>query len=387
MSEMNTNPERPANLPVRRRPNKAQRKAKVTRLVLRGVMMFLTILLMVLIAALSLLDGVFNGPSVSARDTLTRSLSYSSGTYWIPSVFLGEQLANEIIENNPDLWNGPETSGTVVIDTTGAMSGDNEEWKDYPDGIRIETVKGATFTAHVMIVRDPSTVYVATSTESFSTSIPGGRLNQVIEKENAIAGINGGAFLDNGTSGTIVGSVPEGLVISNGEVVWNDGRSGPTNNNFTGFVGFTEDNRMIVSKTITAAQAKEWKIRDGVCFGPVLIIDNNVNNEAYNNDAGWNPRTGIGQRADGAVVMVCIDGRQAGSIGGSFADLIDILLEYGAVNACALDGGTSTIMYYRDTYGLYGEAGKLKMINTYSALQEDPRRMPTFFLVKPSSEE
>ncbi len=388
MSEMNNQNERPANLPVRRRrPDKAARKAKVTRLVLRGTMMFLTILLMVLIAALSLLDGVFNGPSVSARDILTRSLSYSSGTYWIPSVFLGEELAAQIIQDDPKIDALPDTSGSVAIDTTGALNGDNEEWKDYPDGIRIETVKGDTFTAYVMIVRDPSMVYTGTSTEKFSTSIPGGRLNQVIEKEGAIAGINGGAFLDNGTSGLVVGSVPYGLVVSKGQIVWDDGRSGPADKNWTGFVGFDENNRLIVSKTITATQAKEWNIRDGVCFGPVLIMDSQINNEAYNNDGGWNPRTGIGQRADGAVLMVAIDGRQAGSIGGSFADLINIMVEYGAVNACALDGGTSTIMYYRDTYGLYGEAGQLQMINTYSALQEEPRRMPTFFLVKPGSEE
>ncbi len=386
MSEMNTpmNPE----WPVRRRvPTKAQRKAKTTRLVLRGTMMFLTILLMVLVAALSLLDGVFNGPSVAARDILTRSLSYSSGTYWIPAMFLGDELAAEIIAGDPNDGSIPDSSLDAVIDTTGALNGDSEEWANSPDGIRIETVKGSTYTAHVMIVRDPSTVYVGTSTESFSPSIAGGRLNQVIERENAIAGINGGAFYDDGSSGTRVGATPYGLVVSKGDYLWDDGRSGPADKNWTGFVGFTEDNLMIVSKTVTAAQAKEWKIRDGVCFGPVLIINSQINNEAYNNDGGWNPRTGIGQRADGAVVMVCIDGRQAGSIGGSFADLIDIMVEYGVVNACALDGGTSTIMYYRDTYGLYGEAGKLKMINTYSALQEEPRRMPTFFLVRAANEE
>ncbi len=366
--------------PPRKRPSKAVRRKRATRNILRGVMVFLTIIVMLLATAWLVLDAVFNGPSVTARDTLVRSLSFSSGTYWIPSVFLGEELANEIISNNPEL-ELPNDKSEIVIDSNGALNGDNDEWNNYPDGIRIETVKGSTYTAHVMIVRDPSTVYVATSSDVFSYSIPGTRLNYVIEREGAVAGINAGAFFDNGTADPSVGSVPFGLVVSKGEIVWDDGRSQ------NGFVGFTEDNVLVVSKSISAAQAREWKIRDGCCFGPVLIMDGVINQAAYDNDAGWNPRTAIGQRADGAVIMVVIDGRQASGIGGSYADLIDIMIEFEAVNACNLDGGSSSIMYYRDTYGIYGQAGALHMVNTYSLLQSEPRAMPTFILVGPSSED
>ena len=83
------------------------------------------------------------------------------------------------------------------------------------------------------------------------------------------------------------------------------------------------------------------------------------------------------------MIFLCIDGRQASSLGGTYADAIDILVEYGAVNACNLDGGSSSVMYYLDTYGKYGEAGQLQMINNYSLLQEQAREMPTFFMVAP----
>ncbi len=366
--------------PPRKRPSKTVRRKRAMRMFLRGTMVFLTVIIMLLSTAWLVLDGIFNGPSVTARDTLTRSLSFSSGTYWIPSVFLGEELANQIISNNPEL-ELPNDKSEIVIDSEGALNGDNDEWTDYPDGIYIRTEKGPTYTAHVMVIRDPSTVYVATSSETYSTSIPGKRLNHVMEREGAIAGINAGAFLDNGTADPIVGSIPYGLVVSEGEIVWDDGRSQ------NGFVGFTEDNVLVVSKSINAAQAREWKIRDGCCFGPVLLMDGEINQAAYDNNAGWNPRTAIGQRADGAVIMVVIDGRQASGIGGSYADLIDIMIEYEAVNACNLDGGSSSIMYYRDTYGIYGQAGNLHMVNSYSALQAEPRVMPTFILVRPSSED
>lgn len=116
-------------------------------------------------------------------------------------------------------------------------------------------------------------------------------------------------------------------------------------------------------------------------------MNSEINMEAYNNIAGLNPRTAIGQRKDGAVIFVCIDGRQPSSKGGEYADIIDIMVEYGAVNACNMDGGSSTVMMYRDTYGKYGTAGQVQMINSYSLLQAEPRRMPDFWMVRPVGEE
>ena len=109
--------------------------------------------------------------------------------------------------------------------------------------------------------------------------------------------------------------------------------------------------------------------------------------DAYNKASGWNPRTAIGQRADGAVIFICIDGRQAGSIGGTYRDVIDLMIEYGAVNACNLDGGSSSVMLYRDMYGLFGTAGEVIMKNNYSVMQSQPRRMPNYWMIKAASEE
>ena len=138
---------------------------------------------------------------------------------------------------------------------------------------------------------------------------------------------------------------------------------------------------------MTAEEAERLNIRDGCEFGPVLIKNNEVNMDAYNKASGWNPRTAIGQRADGAVIFICVDGRQAGSIGGTYKDVIDLMIEYGAVNACNLDGGSSSVMLYRDVYGLFGTAGEVIMKNNYSVMQSQPRRMPNYWMVRASSEE
>lgn len=346
----------------------------------RTLLVLLTVVLIAVFGLYLVCQQVFNGPSESARDLATMAMLESSAMKWFPAVFIGKDMVDEIQASvSATLPNEVSGSDSVVINPGNNHT--SAEWENHPDGIRIENVHGDTYNAYVMIIRDPSLVYMATSSSSFSTSIPGTRINNQIETEGAIAAINAGAFYDNGTSSSVVGSVPEGLVVAGGTVRWNSGQAPQQ-----GFVGFNKDNILVVAKTMTADHAMELGIRDGCCFGPVLIMDGQQNDEAYNTNSGVNPRTAIGQRSDGAVLFVCIDGRQAGSLGGTYADIIDIMMEYGAVNACNLDGGSSTVMLYRDNYGLYGEKGKVQMINNYSLLQEEPRRMPTFFMVRPGSE-
>ena len=357
------------------------------RIVRRFLLVLITVIVLLLGDLLLVLNLVFNGPSPTARNQLTMTLIEASATKWVPALFIGEDAVADIRTSNVDseLKDDVTDVNTVIINRNNKISG-NDEWADHPDGIHIEKIAGDNYNAHVMVVRDPAQVYLGISTQTgFSTNTPGKRLTAAIEDEGAIAAINAGAFNDDGTAGSHVGSIPEGLVYSQGNCVW---KTGAPPNGITGFAGFNKDNVLIVHKeNISQTQAEELNIRDGCCFGPVLIMNNEINMEAYNNASGLNPRTAIGQREDGAVIFVCIDGRQPGSKGGNYADIIDIMVEYGAVNACNMDGGSSTVMMYRDTYGKYGTAGQVQMINSYSLLQAEPRRMPDFWMVRPVREE
>ena len=367
-----------------RPPKKKKKKGSglFGRIVRRFFLVLFTVIALILVAACLAANLIFNGPSPAARDILTMTLLEPSGTKWIPGLFMDAQTLDSIrTRDDSNLKDEFSNTSEIVINKDTAISAGTDEWANYPDGIRFESHSGDTYNAHIMIVRDPSKVYLGTSTENFSTSIPGTRIDDQIETDGAIAGVNAGAFFDNGTSDPSVGSVPEGLVYSKGACKWTTG-SPP--NGIKGFAGFNKDNILVVAQdNLSKAQAEELNIRDGCCFGPVLIMNGEINQEAYNSNSGWNPRTAIGQRKDGAVVFVCIDGRQAGSAGGTYKDVIDIMIEYGVVNACNMDGGSSSIMVYRDTYGLFGEAGTVQVINSYSLLQERPRKMPTFWMVAP----
>ena len=387
MSKKNVNPVPGADSGAAMPPKKKKKKGSglLGRIIRRFFLVLFTVVILVLAALVLVMNLVFNGPSPAARDKLTMTLIEASATKWVPALFIGEDTVAEIRESVSDSGLDEDVTDTtkVIIQANNVITGNSNEWDSYPDGVRIERRSGDTYNAHIMIVRNPAQVYMGTSTEKFSTAIPGKRITEVMaENPDVIAAINAGAFNDDGTASSYVGSTPLGLVMSNGNCVWTSGKQP----GLEGFAGFNEDNILVVSKTnLSQSEAENLKIRDGCCFGPVLIVNGEVNLEAYNNKSGFNPRTAIGQRADGAVIFVCIDGRQAGSMGGTYADVIDIVHEYGAVNACNMDGGSSSVMMYRDTYGKLGTAGETVMVNNYSLLQSQPRRMPNFWMVRAAS--
>ena len=388
MSKKNVNPVPGADSGAAMPPKKKKKKGSglLGRIIRRFFLVLFTVVILVLAALVLVMNLVFNGPSPAARDKLTMTLIEASATKWVPALFIGEDTVAEIRESVSDSGLDEDVTDTtkVIIQANNVITGNSNEWDSYPDGVRIERRSGDTYNAHIMIVRNPAQVYMGTSTEKFSTAIPGKRITEVMaENPDVIAAINAGAFNDDGTASSYVGSTPLGLVMSNGNCVWTSGKQP----GLEGFAGFNEDNILVVSKTnLSQSEAENLKIRDGCCFGPVLIVNGEVNLEAYNNKSGFNPRTAIGQRADGAVIFVCIDGRQAGSMGGTYADVIDIMQEYGAVNACNMDGGSSSVMMYRDTYGKLGQASQEAVfVNVPSLIQSKPRRMPNFWMVRAAS--
>ena len=271
----------------------------------------------------------------------------------------------------------PRETTPPAESTSPVEENQNDEWANSPDGIHIETYEGETFTAHIMVIRNPANVYLATSTDDFSTETPGISMDAAMDKENAIAAINASYFWDDGSGSLAVGSLPCGLVLSHNTVVWDKFHDLVPEK---GFVGFNQDNILIVSDTMTAEEAGILGIRDGCAGGPVLMTNGKPVDNGY---SGYNPRTAIGQRADGAVLFVCAEGRNSESLGATYEDVIRIMEEYEAVNACMLRGGSASNMLYRDVYGQYGEAGETLIFNPlYKDSQITLRRMPTFWMVK-----
>jgi hypothetical protein len=96
-------------------------------------------------------------------------------------------------------------------------------------------------------------------------------------------------------------------------------------------------------------------VTDAVSAGPTLVRNGRPifnAGEALTSAQlrGRDPRTAIGQRADGSIVMVAVDGRRRGwSIGITNWDMAQTLVHYGCVTGFALDSGGSTTIAFDGT--------------------------------------
>ena len=185
----------------------------------------------------------------------------------------------------------------------------------------------------LIAIYDPSDVELAVSTK---LGRMGQSVNTLVKNNGGLVGINGGGFED--LDGWGNGSIPYGVIIKDGQIIWDHvGGSGA-------IMGFTADHKFYITYD-EPEEAIAHGVVDAVEFGPVLIA--NGQTAKIHGDGGWGyaPRSVIGQRKDGVVVFLIIEGRLPGySVGASMNDVIDILLRYKVYNASNLDGGASSTM-------------------------------------------
>lgn len=339
---------------------KKRRRKMIARIVRRSVLSLFTLLALVVFAAYQLLGVIFSGPSQTAGDILTISLLESSAGKFVPYLYYSAEEVEEIKNRNRLIESDEQTDASLIVIATPEPVQEGETPSETEDDIVVEAITGPTYKGWMMIIKDPSRVKVGVSSDNFSNSRGGMHIDEIAEKYDAVAAINGGAFSDSGGTGN--GGMPSGLTIAGGEICNSEGGSEHTT------VGFDKNNILMVGK-FTRAKAKELELRDAVSFGPALVV-NGEPAQFEGVSSGLNPRTAIGQRADGAVLMLVIDGRQVNSMGASMADLVEIMVRYGAVNACNLDGGSSSNMVYE------GE-----ILNDGVAVTGS-RRIPTTFIVQ-----
>ncbi len=111
--------------------------------------------------------------------------------------------------------------------------------------------------------------------------------------------------------------------------------------------GLKVGDRIEVSQTL----GPEWdKTRHALGAGPMLVKNNSVflttKIEEFGTDVagGRAPRTALGLKADGKILLVVVDGRQELSIGMTLLELALFMQELGAQDAMNLDGGGSSEM-------------------------------------------
>lgn len=345
-------------------PNESNTKKKGAARPLGRLGIFtLVTLALLLVTLLGVIWVLEKGPSPTVTEKFCRSMRETSAIRWIPNIFLSEEevaaFKSESTESDET-----ETVNTSLIHIAPAQT---ETETESDDGVELISITHGTAKGKLLIVRDPSRIVLGVSSAEFDAKIPGMQLTALVEKYGGVAGTNAGGFNDENGRGN--GGVPQGLVISGGALL-HTGKDNETYN----VVGFDADHILHVG-TMTAEEALAQGITDAVSFrthdglASSLIINGEV--QSKNLGGGVNPRTAVGQCADGSVLLLVLDGRSINTLGATMQDVADIMLEYGAVNAGNLDGGSSSVMVYG------GE-----IVNNCASVT-GPRSIPTAFVVLP----
>ena len=331
---------------------------------LRILLRLLTVLLVTLLVALGFLYGVIvllcRGPSPTARELFVLSTGETSALGFLPRLAMP---ADEIaaIRERPAAQEAERVDPSLIqVAQEPESAGQADAWgyaDEDGDGLILVPVTGESFTGHMLIVLDPSRVIMGCVPESFYRR--GFTLEELVGRFDAVAGINGGGFED--PNGTGDGSTPERAVVFRGELyLLNHGMG-------LGFAGLDRDNILHVGN-FEPEDMEALGICYGTGYGPLLLVNGEIC-DLEELHSGLNPRTAIGQRSDGAILMLVITGRQPNSLGASFLDEAELMLKFGAVNATNLDGGSSSQMWFDGGY-----------VNSV-AMIVGIRHIPTSFLV------
>ena len=357
---------------------------RILRYFLRFLLWLLLTLLLVAGVLYAVLYRCCNGPSKAARATFVTTFLETGQLKFVPNLVCSKAEIKEIVDSNKlkQMDTKIDTS-KIKINRQKGPSIDDPDTKRKDEvfdenGVRIEEVAGRTFFGKMMIIKDPAQVIVGTT---YPWGEYGKDLDKIVSGVGGIGGVNGGLYQSDANKG----GKPYGVVVSKGQIQYNS----PSQRGLY-LIGLTEDDILVVediqgmkAKDVEAL-VKEKKIRDAVTFQEessdannhfVPLIINGECRKLEGQGSGSNPRTAIGQREDGAILLFVTDGRGAGGhLGATASDLISVMSDYGAVNAANLDGGSSSAMYYD---------GEYEMTSVTFYYQHSSWRLPDAMVVLP----
>lgn len=328
---------------------------------------------LIILGALSFYILVISGLFPSLQSLWVCTAMTTLNHKYLATWFLPESKIEEIMEANrvDDSGYATDIDGIHVPEKDIPAGTDSPEPEKEPEdsyieegyrlleeGLYLKDVSGDNWKGYIMLVSDPSRVKSEDTQRQF---VCGQKVMTMIENAGAIAGINGGGFVD-GANYDSNGGTPAGLVIVDGKLVSPTDSDSAANNTYS-MIGLNSDG-VLVLRHCTANWALENDIVSAVSFNPFIIV--NGEGVIKNGTGGWGiaPRTAIGQRKTGEILFLVVDGRQVGySIGCDLLPLQETLLAEQCENAAMMDGGSSTVMIYNKEFVNKPSLGYERYIN------------------------
>lgn len=302
-----------------------------------------------ILATLGCFGGLFllYSPYAGFRDWLITTAMSTMSHKYLATWFFDEETINDSLARN-SIEDTGATTDTDLIEIVDYSDENIVYENEYEEAIlkkskenndyKIIEIEGDKFSGYMAVIYDPSRVKVAASDY---LGDDGQYLTTISEREESLVAINAGGFVDEAGDGT--GGIPVGITISEGEYLWTDTYKGQG-----GLIGLNNDNKLILGK-YSVRQTETLGIRDGVTFGPFLVVNGEPVKMSGNGGWGRSPRTAIAQRQDGIILFLVLDGNRTLGRGATLKEVQEILVNYGAYNGANLDGGTSTSMTVRSS--------------------------------------
>ena len=281
------------------------------------------------------------GPYSGFRDMFVTTAMSTKSHQYLAYILYSEEQIQDILNKNYLKESGEETNpGEIDFDNEDPLVYESiyEEQilkRDKDQLYKIIEFAEKDYYVYLTVIYDASRV---STVKSRFYGTQGQHLSVMAQENNAIVAINGGRFDDVGGQGN--GAKANSIFISNGEIIED------ANGIKDSVIGISDANVLTLGY-MTADEAINMGIRDAVCFGPFLIVNGKESFTQGNGGYGVHPRTAIGQRKDGIILFLTIEGNgnKYGFRGGATViDMIDIFKRYGAYNAANLDGGASSVL-------------------------------------------
>ena len=280
------------------------------------------------------------GPYDNFRTWLISTAMSTMNHQYLCKWFYNDKEIDKVINSNYIVEVNEETDTDLIDMKTEKYDNEYEEKilkRDKDDKYKIIELKVNGQKAYLAAIYDPALVKVAVTK---NLGRQGQYVTKMAEDNKALLAVNGGGFYDPGNNST--GGMPTGVTISNGKIKTDNNYSSYTQSG--GLIGMTNDNKLVLIKKATARKALNMGVRDGVSWGPFLIINGKKSFIKGNGGWGYAARTAIGQRSDGIILLLVVNSNSSRTKGADMVDLTNIMYNYGAINAANLDGGTSTVM-------------------------------------------
>ena len=260
---------------------------------------------------------IMYGPYKGLSDLYITTAMHTSDHTYLATMLYSDKYIAKVLERNK-ITEIPGLSNPIAPSLSDEKS----------NSTQLIEIKEPGFSGYLLKVSDPSKIDIL-----HVDSSDGVLIEDIALQSGAAAAINASGYVDNAHTGT-----PNGMVIYDHQLVHESDRE---KHSFFAI----DDEGILHFGMLSTEEILAQNYRSLIEFGPVLLLNGEMS-EISGYGIGVSARTAIGQASNGEVLMLVIDGLQPNSLGATLGDVQRIMAQHGAVNAIALDGGSSSSMFY-----------------------------------------